>query len=181
MRRKRSAPGGALAAVAQVDYDEQYDDTHGRELQEPRRPLAADDERGHEGDGQRRVTRSPEGEVRHDQPDQRVQHRHERGKDGNEIEGTRVDLLRNRRPQPDLADRDEREEGRDEGYGAALQGYRLGVEAVRLVPVGLADVVAAPGSASAGGAPSLSSPGLVGVLFLTAEAASQALAQGRAL
>jgi hypothetical protein len=62
-----SAPGGALAAVAEVDHDEQDDDAHRHELQKVHRPtLASHDERGHEGEGQRRVTRDPEREIGHD-------------------------------------------------------------------------------------------------------------------
>src|SRR5215216_1543369 len=174
-----SAPSGALAAVTEVNHYEKNDDTHGRELQESlRSSLAPDDEGGYEGQGQRRVTRGPEGEVSNDQPDQRVQNSHERGQDLNESERTRVDLLRSRRPQPDLADYDKREEGRDEGYGATLEGYRLRVEAVGLVPAGLTNVVAAPGSAPASGVAGLSPQGLVRVLSPSAEAAPQALAEG---
>src|SRR5215218_1954900 len=176
LRGSGSAPGGALAAVAEVNHYEKNDDAHGRELQKPLGPLAADDEDGHEGQGQRRITRGPEGEVSHDQPDQRVQDGHERSQDRNESEGTRVDLLRRRCPQPDLTDRDKRQEGRDEAYGTALEGHRLRIEAVGLVPAGLTNVVAAPGPAptSASGVARLSPQGLVRVLFLPAEAAPQA-------
>src|ERR687889_1480400 len=163
-----SAPGGALAAVAEVNHYQQNDDAHSRELQKPLGPLAADDEDGHEGQGKRRITRGPEGEVSHDQPDQRVHDGHERGQDRNEAEGSGISL--SRCPQPDLADRDKREEGHDEAYGTALEGYRLRVEAVGLVPAGLTNIIAAPGPAptSASGAARLSSQGLVRVLFLPA-------------
>src|SRR5919107_2823883 len=161
-----SAPGGALAAVAEVNHYEKNDDAHGRELQKPLGPLAADDEGGHEGQGQRRITRGPEGEVSHDQPDQRVQDGHERGQDRNETEDSGIIL--SRCPPPDLADRDKREEGSDECYGATLECYGLGVEAVRLVPAGLTNIVAAPcpAPASASGVARLSAQGLVRVFFL---------------
>src|SRR5215208_6851929 len=136
-----SAPGGALAAVAEVNHYEKNDDAHGRELQKSLRPLAADDEGGHEDQGQRRITSGPEGEVGHDQPDQRVQDGHERGQGCQEGEGPG---FVSRCPQSDLTDRYKREEGYDEAYGAALQAYRLGVEALGLVPAGLTNVVAAP-------------------------------------
>src|ERR671911_1507549 len=173
-----SAPGGALAAVAEGNHYEQNDDTHRRELQKSLWPLAAYDEGGHEDQGQRRITRSPEGEVSHDQPDQRVQNGHERSQDRKETEGPGINCFRC--PQPDLADRDKREEGRDEAYGTALEGYRLGIEAVGLVPAGLTNIVATPGPApaSASGVARLSPQGFVRVLFLPAEAAPQALAQG---
>src|SRR5919112_4880560 len=170
-----SAPGGALAAVAEVNHYEKNDDAHGRELQESLGPLAADDEGGHESQGQRRITRGPEGEVSHDQPDKGVQEGHERGQNLNETEDSGI---LSHCPPPDLADRDKRQKGRDEAYGATLEGYGLGIEAVGLVPVGLTYVVAAPGPASASGVARLSAQGLVRVLFLPAEAAPQALAQG---
>jgi hypothetical protein len=76
---------------------------------------------------------------------------------------------------------DKRQEGRDEGDGPALEGDGLGIEAVGLVPAGLADVVAPAGTApgAAPGAARLPSEFLVGVLFFSAEAAPQALAEGR--
>jgi hypothetical protein len=154
-----SAPGGALAAVAEVNHYEKNDDAHGRELQKSLRPLAADDEGGDEDQGQRRITSGPEGEVSHDQPDQGVQDGHERGQDRNETERPGINL--SRCPPPDLADRDKREEGRDEAYGTALEGYGLGIEAVGLVPAGLTNIVATPGPApaSASGVGRLLSPG----------------------
>src|SRR5918997_5332949 len=170
-----SAPGGALAAVAEVNHDEQDDYAHGRELQQPFRSLGADDERGHKGERQRRVTRRPEREVRPPPPAQREQKKKEGRQDRQKREGARRCL--SRRPQPDLAHRDKRQKGRDKGDGPAFEGYGLRVEAVGLVPAGLADVVTPAGSAP--GAAGLPSEFLVGVLFLSAEAVPQALPEGR--
>src|SRR5215212_7920032 len=101
---------------------------------------------------------------------------HERAQDRDKRESPSLDLTR--RPQPDLSYSDERQKGREEGDGPALEAYRLGVEAVGLVPAVLADVVAPAGRAfgAASGTAGLSSELLVGVLFLPAEAVPQALA-----
>src|ERR671910_1737037 len=70
---KARSAGGEIAPVAQPDHDEQEDDAQRPELQQPLRlALTADGEHGHEDEGQRRVPGRPEGEVGHEEPDERV-------------------------------------------------------------------------------------------------------------
>src|SRR5687767_838850 len=140
---KTRLAGGPLAPVAQPDHDEQEDHAQGAELQQPLRlALAPHDEHRHEDEAQPRVPGRPVGEVRDDQPDEGVQDRQEGGERLEKRQGPGVHGPK--RPEPQLAGRDESDEGGDEADSARPPGNGLWVELVRLVPAGVAYLVAPP-------------------------------------
>src|SRR5215212_10845682 len=168
---KARSAGGAVAPVAQPDHDEQKDDTQGPELQQPlRQALAADGEHGHEDEGKSRVPRRPVGEVGRHEPYQGVDGEHERAEHVGKGEGASV--YDSRGPEPELAGSDESDEGGDEADSAGSPVHGLGVEVVRLVPVGLTHLVASPAAYVLPVPPA-------GRLLFSREAPAKALAQGR--